>query len=175
MIPLLIIIFIFNIFAIIGFYHATDYEHDSNILKIKLEIRKGFIDQISAHENGSRTRYTASGEYKTLMAASDKLLPTFEPSQDFEGAISDIELIENIGEESKQVLWFIRYYAKKWLGDYWCKPIACCNICMSSVHSFWYWLILLAYPFHWWMIPLFLFYMVSMVGVQKLISEKFDL
>lgn len=123
LIILIVVIFVFNVFAIIGFYAATDYKTELKITD------SGFAQQT----------------------------------------------IEVIDQESKQLLWFVRYYAKKWLGDKWCKPVACCNICMSSIHSVWYWLILIIYPFNIWMIPVHLFYMVSMVGVQKLISEKFEL
>lgn len=33
---------------------------------------------------------------------------------------------------SKQPLWFLAYYSRKWIGEYWSKPLFTCNVCMSS-------------------------------------------
>lgn len=34
-----------------------------------------------------------------------------------------------------QILWRIKYYAVKFLGDYWSKPFGGCMICMSALWS----------------------------------------
>ena len=36
---------------------------------------------------------------------------------------------------NKQVLWFVSYYSKKIMGEFWSKPIAGCIVCMASIWS----------------------------------------
>ncbi len=38
-------------------------------------------------------------------------------------------------EDSKEIFWFVKYYAVMWLGHHWSKPVATCPPCMASVHS----------------------------------------
>lgn len=179
MIEVISVIFIFNIFAIIGFYAATDYEYADDILEFDATITHGSI-QVYADEKpvGVISRTVEMEErqvqhYKLNIPHGAKV--RFDEFTDAHAIIDSVKRLEYIDQESKQLLWFVRYYAKKWLGDKWCKPVACCTICMSSLHSIWYWMILIKFPFQWWMILIFLLYMVAMAGVQKLITERFEL
>lgn len=37
--------------------------------------------------------------------------------------------------ESRQVLWFLRFYLVKFIGEYLTKPFFSCVACMASIHS----------------------------------------
>lgn len=41
----------------------------------------------------------------------------------------------NIDKQYNMILWFVRYYSLKYIGDKWSKPIITCPTCMSSFHS----------------------------------------
>jgi hypothetical protein len=44
-----------------------------------------------------------------------------------------------VDENSKMILWFVRYYAPIVFGKKLSKPIALCPVCMASIHStYWY-------------------------------------
>ena len=38
-------------------------------------------------------------------------------------------------EETKMILWRVKYYSEKWLGDFWSKPVYSCPTCMASLHG----------------------------------------
>lgn len=74
--------------------------------------------------------------------------------------------------ETKEILWFIKYYSKMWLGDKWTKPICGCPVCMSSLHSFWVWI-----PIYWTiqftmqMLFVHAVYIMVLAGVNYLITS----
>jgi hypothetical protein len=43
--------------------------------------------------------------------------------------------IENIDSQYNMILWRVRYYSLKYIGDKWSKPVITCPTCMSSLHS----------------------------------------
>lgn len=43
--------------------------------------------------------------------------------------------IEYVEREYRMILWRLKYYSIKYIGDYWSKPIITCPTCMASVHS----------------------------------------
>jgi hypothetical protein len=75
-------------------------------------------------------------------------------------------------EDSKEVLWWVKYYSLKKLGEFWSKPICTCPPCMASLHSIWYWLFS---PFTKEALIIYPFYILALCGVMKMITVKFDL
>jgi hypothetical protein len=75
-------------------------------------------------------------------------------------------------EESKEVLWRVKYYSLKYLGPFWSKPICTCPPCMASLHSLWYWLF---FPLDGKALALYPLYILALCGTMKLIAVKFDL
>lgn len=48
--------------------------------------------------------------------------------------------VSDVDMDSAMVLWRLKFYSLKYIGDYWSKPIITCPMCMASVHSFYvYW------------------------------------
>lgn len=44
-------------------------------------------------------------------------------------------VLQNIDKQYNMILWWIRYYSLKYIGDKWSKPIITCPTCMASFHS----------------------------------------
>lgn len=40
-----------------------------------------------------------------------------------------------IVEDSKMLLWKVKFYSDKYLGKFWSKPVYSCGTCMSSFHG----------------------------------------
>lgn len=177
LIPLL---FIGNILEIFGFYAACDYENEDDELDFDVLIETGvlrvftngvlrkMINPPDALPN-KKQHYKIKSPHKT----SDL---RFEPSEEATITLDNISLKEIIDEDSKNIFWFIKYYSKKWLGDYWSKPIASCPICMSSLHSLWIWIpIYIIMPFSFFLLCAHAFYMLALAGINKLILVKFEI
>lgn len=64
---------------------------------------------------------------------------------------------------NEQILWRIKYYAVKYLGDYWSKPFGGCLICMSALWSvpvyFYFFDSLYLYPI----------YILALAGLNRLL------
>jgi hypothetical protein len=75
-------------------------------------------------------------------------------------------------EDTKEVLWRIKFYSLKYLGPFYSKPLCTCPPCMASLHSLWYWLF---FSLNTTNLVLYPFYILSLCGLMKLITVKFDL
>ena len=65
----------------------------------------------------------------------------------------------------KEFAWFIRWYAKKWLG-WWAKPVCTCIVCMSSLHSLYiFWAF---HGFVWFNLYLYVVYMLALAGISAI-------
>lgn len=48
--------------------------------------------------------------------------------------------VSDVDMESTMILWRLRFYSLKYVGEYWSKCIITCPPCMASIHSFYvYW------------------------------------
>lgn len=78
-----------------------------------------------------------------------------------------------IDKYSKMILYKFRYYAVKYLGEFWSKPVITCPVCMASIHSTYvYWSIvefskqsLISYPFY-------ILFLSGMVNIICSIAKK---
>lgn len=69
----------------------------------------------------------------------------------------------------KMVLWKLRYYAEKYLGEFWSKPFFTCPTCMASVHStYFYWAVM---PFTLHSLIIYPFYIVGLAGLTSIINN----
>jgi hypothetical protein len=75
-------------------------------------------------------------------------------------------------EDTKEVLWWVKYYSLKTFGTYWSKPICTCPPCMASLHSLWFWVF---HSFTLQTVVIYIFYVFALCGVMKMIAVKFDL
>lgn len=66
----------------------------------------------------------------------------------------------DVDEDSKMIFWRARFYANKWFGEYWAKPIITCPICMASVHSTY--IYFFQHPFNIWSTPVEQLYMYAL-------------
>jgi len=65
----------------------------------------------------------------------------------------------------KEALWFVRRYAKAWLGK-WSKPVCTCIVCMSSLHSVYiFWPV---YGFEWYNLYLYAVYVLALAGLTAI-------
>lgn len=72
-------------------------------------------------------------------------------------------------ESSRGLLWFINYKVTCKIGQHWAKPLFICPPCMASVHSSYiYWGAALLVGYEPYMIPLYLFYSISLSGFNLL-------
>lgn len=74
--------------------------------------------------------------------------------------------------EDKMLLWPIRFYSIKWLGEYWSKPICTCLPCMASIHSLWFWAF---NPLTLSNFGIYILYAFALAGLNKISAVKFDL
>lgn len=86
--------------------------------------------------------------------------------------------LKNVDTQYNMILWFIRYYSLKYIGDYWSKPIITCPTCMASIHSTYFYFsyvainnsdesistILIFYPA----------YVIALAGLNTLITSFID-
>jgi len=80
--------------------------------------------------------------------------------------------IQSVEDETKMIAWRIKYFANKYLGPFWSKPICDCPPCMASIHSLWYFLFFEFNPMN---IIMWVFYVFVLSGILKLIITKFQL
>ena len=80
-----------------------------------------------------------------------------------------------IEEKSKMIFWQLRYYAEKYFPYSFTKPMCNCIVCMPSIHGLWFWALypstgnLLTDLLTW------VFYVMCLAGVMKIVSVKIDL
>lgn len=62
----------------------------------------------------------------------------------------DDEPKHGVIEDTKMILWWVRYYSFLKLGKFWTKPVCDCPPCMASLHSIYvFWpLVIYFYGFH---------------------------
>lgn len=179
----LLLVFIFNDLAIFGFYAACDFEYGNDLLEFDCDIESGSMlliaDGVVYHT--IEDTEVAPGVFAKVGAGMVEIPRgtkeiKFDPQLDSKITISNVRQKETINKESKEIFWFIKYYSKKWLGDYWCNPIACCPVCMSSLHSAWGWIpIYSILPFTWWLIYIHAIYILALAGLNKLILTRVEL
>lgn len=55
----------------------------------------------------------------------------------------DYQEATNFQENGFQnLLWRLKFYSLKYLGEYWTRPLFSCAICMASVHTTWLYFVL---------------------------------
>lgn len=81
----------------------------------------------------------------------------------------------HIYEDTKGILWKLKYWAIESLGDKWSKPVISCPPCMASLHSFyvfWLWAVNCGIePFH---IYLYILYIPALSGMVHIINNRVD-
>lgn len=82
---------------------------------------------------------------------------------------SALEKQDTIQEDSKMILWKLRYWSIEYLGEFWSKPILTCPTCQSSVHSLYvYWL---TQPLTLHSLIVYPFYILLLAGMVTLINS----
>lgn len=59
----------------------------------------------------------------------------FEDADDFDKLSKEEKKQFKVHEDSKMILWWVRYYLGRYVNYFWAKPLYSCPICMASVHS----------------------------------------
>jgi hypothetical protein len=78
-----------------------------------------------------------------------------------------------IDKYSKMILWRLRYYSVKILGEFWSKPIITCPKCMASFHSIYiYWMVVDFNLFTLISYPLYVLFLSGMVTIICSIITK---
>lgn len=178
-ISFLIIILLFNSLEIFGFYYACKFEWGDDLVEFEAEIESGELLLLAdGIKRGAvsivEVEHNVTTKPKTwrFNIPKDSLL-AFEPaSPQTQITISNISRHTIIEEKSKEILWFIKYYSEKWIGDKWTKPICGCVICMASLHSLLVWIpIYCMMEFH----PVHLYfhavYICALAGFNYLITS----
>jgi len=76
-----------------------------------------------------------------------------------------------VWEDSKEILWFVKFYSEKWLGEKWSKPVCNCVICMASLHSLIIWIPIYIYlPFSFMLIYSHIIYVTALAGFNRIIA-----
>lgn len=79
---------------------------------------------------------------------------------------------EEDDDQGQQVLWWVKAASKKVLGEWWTKPVCGCSICMSSVHSFLFWIpIYILFPFSFMLIYAHALYILSLAGFNYVLTS----
>jgi len=66
---------------------------------------------------------------------------------------------------NKQLLWWVKYYAEKYLGDHWSKPFGGCVVCMASVWSL---------PVYFYFLDfslLYFIYVPALAGLNRILAR----
>lgn len=84
--------------------------------------------------------------------------------------------IENVDSQYNMILWRFRYYAIKFLGNYWSKPVITCPTCMASIHSsyFYFGFIYLTNQFTLIHALIYIPYVFTLAGLNTLITSLID-
>lgn len=80
--------------------------------------------------------------------------------------------------EGNEILWWLHAASKIYLGEKWTKPVCGCPVCMSSFHSFLFWIpIYILAPFSLWLIYIQAIYILVLAGVNyiKTSDNRLDL
>jgi hypothetical protein len=81
-----------------------------------------------------------------------------------------------IDEDSKMILWQVKWYANLFLGKFWSKPVCDCPPCMSGLHSLWIWIPIYYFmPFEFHLLYVHALYILALCGLNSLIVSKFEL
>jgi len=86
--------------------------------------------------------------------------------------ITEYGLDVNRKPVDKELLWFVQWYSRKWIGEWWSKPICTCPVCMSSLHSlyvFWF-----AYDFTLYNLYLYALYVLALAGICTVYGRFFE-
>jgi len=80
---------------------------------------------------------------------------------------------DEIDEDSKMVLWKLRYWSEKTIGEFWSKPLMTCPTCMASVHGFIPFLItyMSVYTLSPMVVIYWLFYTLTLAGLATLLNK----
>lgn len=76
--------------------------------------------------------------------------------------------------DHRMPLWFVSFYTKKLIGEYWTKPLFTCGSCMSSVWgTVFYWTYLIQHnaKIDFDTIAIWIIYILMLLGINKLIHE----
>ena len=81
-----------------------------------------------------------------------------------------------IDKKYNMILWWIRFYSLKYIGLKWSKPIITCPTCMASLHSiYFYWLLVYPYAFNSNLIQsicVYPLYILALAGLNSYITSK---
>ena len=81
-----------------------------------------------------------------------------------------------IDKKYNMILWWIRFYSLKYIGLKWSKPIITCPTCMASLHSiYFYWLLVYPYAFNSNLIKsiyIYPLYILALAGLNSYITSK---
>lgn len=84
--------------------------------------------------------------------------------------------IANIDTQFNMLFWWVRYYAIKYFGNWWSKPIITCPTCMASIHSIYFY-----FPFVYYFSELNLItaliyipYAFALSGMNTLVTSIID-
>jgi hypothetical protein len=77
-----------------------------------------------------------------------------------------------VDEDSKEIFWFVKVWVVKKVGLWYSKPIITCPVCMSSIHSAYFYLpFLFLTGFTWIGLLTWIPYMICLAGFQYLIAK----
>lgn len=83
---------------------------------------------------------------------------------------------EDIDMEYNMILWWVRFYSLKYIGAKWSKPIITCPTCMASLHStYFYWLIVFPLSFNSEILPalvIYPMYILALAGLNTILISK---
>lgn len=75
--------------------------------------------------------------------------------------------------DSKMLLWRVRFYSLKYFGEFWSKPVCTCVKCMASLYSVFYWPVLLYfYPYNWQFIVIYLLYIPALSAFTEWLDNQ---
>ncbi len=78
-------------------------------------------------------------------------------------------------QDSKGILWAVKFYTEKTFGEFYSKPLISCVSCMASVHStyvYWAWVYFTGFEmFH---VALYLMYIPALSGLNYIVNSKID-
>ena len=87
---------------------------------------------------------------------------------------SDNDPSLGVHEESKGLLWFVKYYSVKRFGWFYSKPICVCPPCMASIHSTYF------FAAYWYFsggtfsiatLAIYLIYAIALTGLNSLLTK----
>jgi hypothetical protein len=86
------------------------------------------------------------------------------------------EDMAGIDNNSKMLLWELRWYSNLLLGEKLTKPLFSCPTCMASFHSLIFWIpIYIIMPLSFMLFYTHFIYVFALAGLNRLILSKFDI